>query len=289
MNRYVCIRDDDANFFTAPAELRKAYGENWGRIPLTLAVIPFVHGSDAKILEPGGLEGLLEWEKSASPEELERYNALHPAGDNEALAKELSGLVREGKVEIAQHGLTHRYASKGPELMNGFVPAEKIQEGRRHLEETFKCRVGVFIPPGNMIDERQTLELKKLKLNMFSSWPVWYPSVRRRALSYIRYPGTVADVLSHRLLGNTSPVRNYCGVKTIHSIIFDTYDDAAAVFALARAELEKTGFTAIATHYRHLLKDGNAGKFAALLRRLGEIEGVKFVTASEYIQKASGK
>ena len=38
----VNIRDDDTNYYTSPDDLKQAYGEFLGKIPITIAVIPFV-------------------------------------------------------------------------------------------------------------------------------------------------------------------------------------------------------------------------------------------------------
>ena len=88
--KYICLRDDDTNYYTTVEELRTAYGQYWSTLPITLAVIPFVHGSEQKILEveyplERKFDNLRNWERNASVEELGEYHKIHPIGENKAL------------------------------------------------------------------------------------------------------------------------------------------------------------------------------------------------------------
>ena len=120
--KYICLRDDDTNFFTTVEELRVAYGQYWGKVPVTLATIPFAHGSEKKIFDveipyEKKFENLRQWELNASADELSEYHKVHPIGDNRGLVVELKTLTEKGMIEIAQHGVLHRYTEFGAELL----------------------------------------------------------------------------------------------------------------------------------------------------------------------------
>ena len=38
---FFAIRDDDTSFFTSPEELDSVYSNYWGKVPISLAVVPF--------------------------------------------------------------------------------------------------------------------------------------------------------------------------------------------------------------------------------------------------------
>ena len=68
MEKIICLRDDDTNYYTTLEELESGYGEFWGNLPITLATIPFVHGSERKILDferdgKNKYQSLRKWEK----------------------------------------------------------------------------------------------------------------------------------------------------------------------------------------------------------------------------------
>lgn len=50
MKKYICLRDDDTNYYTSVEDINNAYGDILGSIPITLATIPMVHGSEQTIL-----------------------------------------------------------------------------------------------------------------------------------------------------------------------------------------------------------------------------------------------
>ena len=51
------LRDDDVNFFTRPAQLERAYGAYWDRLPVSLAMVPFHASTRSKAIPPERWEG----------------------------------------------------------------------------------------------------------------------------------------------------------------------------------------------------------------------------------------
>jgi peptidoglycan/xylan/chitin deacetylase (PgdA/CDA1 family) len=76
----------------------------------------------------------------------------------------LVNLVRNGKVEIAQHGYSHRtrnaqYLSEFDGLAVG-EQVERIAKGKKYLEDAFKVPITTFIPPWNRYDSNTLVALQ---------------------------------------------------------------------------------------------------------------------------------
>jgi hypothetical protein len=132
---YFCIRDDDTNFFTAPEDLERVYGEVslWG--PISLAVVPF---------QRAGTSG-------AVPEKLRGRWSVHPLHENQPLVDYLRTGIAQGRFEIMLHGYYHDEPHDRREFAHGNDLMKRVADGRRYLEDLLGTTIRVFVPPRNSI------------------------------------------------------------------------------------------------------------------------------------------
>jgi len=80
--------DHDTNYFTKPAQLESVYGEIWGKIPISLSVVPF-HACT---------------KSGAIPQEYWQGDRIFPIGENKKLVEFLKRKIDENKISILMHG-----------------------------------------------------------------------------------------------------------------------------------------------------------------------------------------
>ena len=285
--KYICLRDDDTNFFTTVEELRTAYGPLWGTTPVTLAVIPFAHGSERKIFDveipyEKKFHNLRQWELNASAEELSEYHKVHPVGDNKELVDEISTLAAEGKVEIAQHGVFHRYTEYGAELLGDRMSFAMLRDGKEYLEKVFGCGVHTLIPPGNVIDLTVIDYMNRLGMHLFSSGRIRAKNRWETIETYIRHPESFAD----RKRETPQPLHHRYGIHYFGSHTFEEGCNAGRILEDIKKELSQCGFSALGTHYRFLQEKNNRTIYHKMIEEIASFDGIQFVTASEYYNKA---
>lgn len=286
--KYICLRDDDTNFFTTIDELKRGYGDFWGRLPVTLAVVPFEHGSERKILdydlENDKFYMLRKWQESASAEELTEYHKVYPVGGNRELTEELKRLCKDNKVEIAQHGVFHRYNERGGELFADEMAYEAIRDGKEYLEKVFSTQILMFIPPSNTIDEGCLRYVKRLNMHLFCSGSVHFKSSWSKAAAYMRDIVSAAEILGDKLSGRELPIHRRLGIYTFGSVTYNIFNDENEILDRVLQSLEKCGFAALGTHYRLLADTKYRDHYHHVLSLLSERDDVEFVTASRYYQ-----
>lgn len=128
------IRDDDICYSTKPEELEKVYGKIWGKIPVSLSVIPFHKKS--------------------------------PIGDNKKLVSFLKKKIKENKISIMLHGYSHKDNPRGHEFEIGKDLYRKVKEGKRHLEQLFDVDITTFVPPHNALSRKGLRAVVRNKLNI---------------------------------------------------------------------------------------------------------------------------
>jgi hypothetical protein len=162
---YFCIRDDDTNFFTAPEDLERTYGEvsKWG--PISLAVVPF---------HRAGTSG-------AVPEKFRGRWSVHPLHENQPLVDYLRTGVAQGRFEIMLHGYYHDESHGRAEFVGGADLAQRVADGRRYLEELLGTTIRVFVPPWNSINRQGLRVIARAGLHLAgttgvrSGWPLLSP------------------------------------------------------------------------------------------------------------------
>lgn len=156
----VLLRDDDANFFTSPAELERAYGDLWNRGPITLALIPYV---------VGGVQPFV-------PESHRRTGREYALGGNSDLVAFLRAGVAAHQISIALHGCTHEDVRGRPEFVGAAGLAERLRRGRAHLEDTLGVHISAFVPPHNRLSLRGYHAVRCAGLNLLNLPAVRVPS-----------------------------------------------------------------------------------------------------------------
>ena len=281
--KYICLRDDDTNFFTSVEELHCAYGSYWGQLPVTLAVIPFAHGSERKIFDveipyEKKFENLRRWEKNATAKELSEYHKVHPIGDNNELVQELTNLSSTGKIEIAQHGVFHRYTEFGAEMLGDRMSFTALRDGKEYLEKVFGVSVNTLIPPGNVIDLTIIDYMNRLGMHLFSSGRIRAKNRWETIKTYIQHPESFID----KKKTTPQPLYNRYGIHYFGSHTFEDGCNIDRLYDALKNDLDSCGFSALGTHYRYLLDDQNRKAYHALIKEISNIDNIHFVTANEY-------
>lgn len=288
MNKIFCLRDDDTNFYTSIDELKNGYGEIWGKYPITLATIPFVHGSETKIMEfdlsPNKFQLLDECEKQMSAEELTEYHKVHPIGENKELVTELKKQINNGKIDIAQHGVHHRYNASGPELQHLNVAISSIKQGKDYLGKVFGLDVSVLVPPSNTIDCIVAKEVSNLKMNLLCSSPIRFDSKFKKCFHFLCNPNDLFDGIYTKVYKG-APVRKRQGLLISDSITFDVSREDELLYKEIIDILNKFGYYSMTTHYRLLSDKQYRERFIKMVNRIASDNSVEFVTATEYFRR----
>jgi hypothetical protein len=158
----VAIRDDDACFFTAPAELERVYHDVWDRLPVCLAAVPYAIG----------------YERVGIPREHWRSGVAFPLAQNRDLVAALHEWRAARRVTIALHGFTHEDFPSGYEFQAAPDPERRVREGLHHLTETLDTRVTIFVPPHNALSKRGLAAVSRAGLNLLGSFLSFRPSMR---------------------------------------------------------------------------------------------------------------
>ena len=260
MKKYICLRDDDTCFYTKKEELIDGYKEVWGKYPITIGIVPFSHGSQKKMTEfeteKDKYAALRNWEINASSEELTDYHKLHPVGENNELVNELKKQVMAGMVEIAQHGVSHRYNEYGPETTKSQVALSTIKAGKEYLSKLFDIEIKTFIPPSNTIDLSSAKYISKLGMTILSSGDIKYSCFVEKMVSKVKDPKFVKNHFNKL----PSPIRKPSGITIMTSITYNNFNNLEDIFSKVVAHLDSYGFVSITTHYMLLSKDGWHGE-----------------------------
>ncbi|MFA5776872.1 MAG: DUF2334 domain-containing protein [Parcubacteria group bacterium] len=128
------LRDDDLSYFTKVSQIEFAYGDIWDRIPINFAVIPNV----------GLVSGAIPMQLC-----MENKNENYPIAMNKELVYFLKTKIKEGKVKIYQHGLTHKnYDGKFEmERRDLGILARELAEGKKLLEKAFNIEIDTIVAP----------------------------------------------------------------------------------------------------------------------------------------------
>ena len=252
----ICIRDDDTGFITKPSDLLHAYGDLWGEIPITLAVIPFTHGGHLKSLEYDGctnrLQKIREFELAATAKQLADHHRLLPVGDNANLVEFLLPLIKKEKIEVALHGFNHRYCENGAEFINNHVDFYQIRDGKEYLEKLFNTSIKTFVPPSNRIDLKNCDYLNKLSLNLLMSGTITTYSKFENFIRKLYLATENKDYLKNRIFKKTIVDSTCRGLKVTHCQTFGVNMTATEYFNLVEKGLNDTGKLCVATHYQPL-------------------------------------
>ena len=192
------IRDDDANFFTHPEDIEKAYSEI-PDFPVSFAVVPMVVDV---------IGGCPETKGNLTPRFI---------GDNEEISAYLKERVHNGSCDILLHGIYHQYkfpnGVKTPEMIWRECKTKdlvgEIGFYKNQLEQLFDIPINCFVAPSNKIKKRGIEAAYKNGMHYSGIIPisfdreVSFKSVKnyvfrwtQRALTGLAYPG-ILDYGTH--------------------------------------------------------------------------------------------
>ncbi len=151
------IRDDDISYFTEPDQLEKVYSGIWEKCPISLAVIPFLHGSANFVPDA------------------HKNDRVYPIGENKSLIRFIRKKINEGRVSVMLHGYSHRRDSAGHEFEHDSNLREKIREGKQYLEGLFDTQIRCFVAPNHAFSKEGMLAVSSNGLDIVGA-----PSVKAR-------------------------------------------------------------------------------------------------------------
>ena len=154
------LRDDDTNYFTSPEQLERVYGAYWGRVPVSLAIVPFHAATPSKAIPQSHWQG----------------DAEFPLAANRGLVEYLKELMAAGRVAPMLHGYNHKNYPGGFEFEVGSDLEGRLRRGRTYLEKLFGQPVSTFVPPHNALSRRGIGALESEGMNVLGSFLSFRPS-----------------------------------------------------------------------------------------------------------------
>jgi hypothetical protein len=170
----VALRDDDTCYFTPPGLLERVYGDVWDRVPVCLATVPFAIG----------------YQRAGIPREHWHSGKAFALDRNPELVSTLKQLLASRRATIALHGYTHEDFPDGFEFQAAPDPAQRLADGRAHLQQLLGVRIDIFVPPHNALSKAGLGAVSAARLNLLGSFLSFRPSMRpwewRTAANYWR-------------------------------------------------------------------------------------------------------
>jgi hypothetical protein len=224
------VRDDDLCAYATAQEVRDVYAELIGRIKVTFAVVPFIDPRGNSFCEGRGVVSA-------------------PISTNPELCDLLRNWAREGKAEIAMHGVTHR-DDQGPEFARNEAP--RIAPAAEYLASVFQTPPVTFVPPHNSFSKPGYLAVRASGMSVLGSIPFNFstrplsdlsPSAFLRRRTYFFRAGTGARYPFPVVVNGHAELSCY-GFLKAHGI-----DDLRRALSFVA---EAKGYLAIATHWWEL-------------------------------------
>lgn len=153
------IRDDDINFFTSKSMLDSVYHEAWERgFKTTLCVVP-----NQKAIENRSDAGAL-----FVPQRERGKDGYYPISWNQELVVYLNQKIKEGKLDVVQHGFSHEYIRNTPEfgISHEKDLQQRLDNGLQILEDTFQRKIRIFVPPNECLSRDALQAIRKKGLTV---------------------------------------------------------------------------------------------------------------------------
>lgn len=247
------IRDDDTSFFTKPEELKNAYSNIRKICPISLAVIPF----DVPTYNRGDWN---TFRQNYEPKSIKENNKL-------------AEYIIENKVHyhIMLHGYYHIYKKESDKFIPEFKyikfddATDKIDHGKKLLEELFNQKITEFVPPSNYlnIDGARAININKLLL---------LGSLSRAELAkdYFNIP----SMFKRKLSKNIFKVNKFKSHKELRCHSLTPLCNMNELYKLIDKCNEYNGTFVLATHYWELDK---VNKFNGKTLKENLIEIINYV------------
>ncbi len=279
------IRDDDTCYFTTPEDLKNAYGDLWGKIPISLAVIPFVKARKAPYI----------------PKEYWNTGKEYPIGENDELVSFLKREIKKGNVSIMLHGYNHEYYPQ-PEFVAGKNLKEKIIKGKRYLEELFEVEIRTFVPPSNTMSKEAIKAVKECSLNLLyyptpknrpfgiKKWIIFLEDLmfkyRERQCSRIEFIKNCYRFWIKRDRNIFMPVKPFIfeinGIKEFNCVSLTAKTPTTNVLKNIEIAYRYNGNFCLALHYHSLKNDIFREKFYLIMNYVQKLPNIKFVHVDNF-------
>lgn len=267
------IRDDDTNYFTRPEDLIKIYKNIWDTVPISLAVIPFVHTTLVSV-----------------PPEYKNDNNFFPIKKNKKLIKFLKKQISIGKISIMLHGYGHQVYENEHEynLKDYNILYKKTKEGKEYLENLFEIEIKSFVPPNHALSKEGMKAVVANGLNIVGT-----ASLHKRFTFNPKYIINLAKVFTFRLQHGKKPLRYpyvldfgdhkeiYCYVITPHVTLKELID---ALYFVHR----KNGVFCVTGHV-HSMSTRKIKIMKRIVEESKKLPDVEYVTIDEIFEQSSSK
>lgn len=288
--KIVCLRDDDLNFFSNFLKIQEDFDGVLGELPITFATVPFIHGSVPKIIEEPRLYNDIVKNKyvDTGMSEYMKIHKTYPVGENKELVSLIKSFLKLNKLEIAQHGVTHRYDYTGAEMQSKEIGKRYIYEGKEYLERLFETSVKVFIPPSNYIDNKCVDYLNELDMDLLCCGSIRFESGFEKMKKGLSHPIDMVKIIGGRIKKEAPPIKTTGGYNIVNSITLNLKDEYGMFEKKVQMSLEKYGAASITSHYWYF--EGVLGKeykrkYQLLVNNLRKQYDIEFLKASEYIER----
>lgn len=265
------VRDDDTSFYTSIEDLELAYSDYWGKVPISLAVIPFSVSKyrGDNVLSKQGYS----------------YDYA-PISENRELVKYLKDKVALGFVEIMLHGSTHEFKRIHDKYVSEFVwksPSELLKNVRHdklYLEDLFDTQIHTFVPPANDISTSGINAIRDSSLSMSGMMGLWGD----RPIT-INYLNAWIKRWGWRLLkGYPYPhVLSYDSHRELYAHALNPFVSREKLIADIRLSVTNQAPFVAATHYWAFQDSEKTGQLLKTCIDEAERQNMQFATVSECI------
>jgi hypothetical protein len=244
------IRDDDISYFTSPQQLNILYGEAFEKgFKVSLSAIP-MHAGSSDLNVPPDYRG---------------KDLLYSIADNEDLVRFTQNPAVKDKIDIVQHGYSHKDMRKFDISQQNKEFAEMIWQGKLILEKTFNNKITVFVPPWEYLTKDNLAEISRIDMCL-SMAPLKFLLLQKKIKNY-------GDLFKTLFFGATKRAIFDIEVLTVDGItnIGTLYNHAASIYenlgesqkSFRRFEkildsvYSRNGCLAIGNHYWQYFYDWN--------------------------------
>ena len=260
------IRDNDVSFFTSPEELNKLYNTIWNKIPISMAVVPFISGK-ATYLSKMGYE-----------------DKEHPIGENTQLTNFLREKISQDKVDILLHGYNHQFVDGTYDFETDCNMKHRISAGKNYLEKLLGVKISVFAPPDCRISKDGLRAIEYHKLNLLGQYS-FSPFRGQRLLSILNLPYYIRKKIFYRkherLVLQYPFIFTFFGHKELETFVIvksTKYDTLRAAIDICNSI---NGIFCLSVHYWELNADSSMrNTFYKTIEYTLSLDGVKFEKVS---------
>lgn len=285
----IVLRDDDLNYYTSVNDLKLAYGDYLGKIPISFATVPFIHKSMTVMAKLSGscnvekIKHIIDYEDDLGLDDFQNYFMNYkPIGENVELISFLSELISTKKVDILLHGITHRFYPDGAEMLNNHVPYYYVNQSKKYLENLFNYRLKYFVPPSNKLSVSYFNELCKCDLAVLTSQNL-IPETFNEAIKMVFNTLFNSEYVVRKLKRLRTYKRIISNNNIILSPTFKIEDTSETYLKRNIKDFESNGFGVISTHYMNHFDDTYKNEFFKLIKFFESNDKYRIIRMSDLL------